>query len=101
MLGLGGIFVEAFDDVALRVAPISRADAQEMVEDIRGKRLLDGFRGRPPLDREALIKALMSISSMLTENPSIAEIDINPLLVLENRAVAVDARVLVNRKGVD
>jgi len=98
MLGLGGIFVEAFDDVAFRVAPLSRTDAQEMIQEIRGKRLLGGFRGRPPLDREALIKALTSISTMLTENPAIAEIDINPLLVLENGAVAVDARILVNRK---
>ena len=101
MLGLGGIFVEAFDDVALRVAPLSRADAQEMVEEIRGKRLLEGFRGRPPLDREALIKAITSISTMLTENPGIAEIDVNPLLVLENGAVALDARVLINSKQVN
>ena len=101
MLGLGGIFVEAFDDIAFRVAPISRADAQAMVEEIRGKRLLEGIRGKPPLDREALIKALTSISSMLTENPSIAEIDVNPLLVLEKGAVALDARVLVNKKQVN
>jgi acetyltransferase len=100
MLGLGGIFVEAFDDVAFRVAPLSRADAREMVEEIRGKRLLEGVRGKPSLDRDALIKALMSISSMLTENPAIAEIDVNPLLVLENGAVALDARVLVDRKQV-
>jgi acetyltransferase len=101
MLGLGGIFVEAFDDVAFRVAPISRADAQEMVEEIRGKRLLKGIRGKPPLDREALIKALTSVSSMLTENPAIAELDINPLLVLENGAIALDARVLVSRNQVN
>lgn len=100
MLGLGGIFVEAFDDIAFRVAPISRADAQAMVEEIRGKRLLEGIRGKPPLDREALIKALISISSMLTENPSIAEIDVNPLLVLEKGALALDARVLVSKKKI-
>jgi acetyltransferase len=101
MLGLGGILVEAFDDVAFRVAPLSRADAQDMIEEIRGKRLIEGFRGKPPLDREALIKTLTSISSMLTENSAIAEIDINPLLVLENGAVSVDARVLVDRKQAD
>jgi acyl-CoA synthetase (NDP forming) len=100
MFGLGGIFVEVFDDVAFRVAPLSRTDAQEMVEEIRGNRLLEGVRGKPPLDREALIKALTSISSMLTENPAIAEIDINPLLVLERGAVALDARVVVNREHV-
>jgi acyl-CoA synthetase (NDP forming) len=95
MLGLGGIYVEVFDDVAFRVAPLSLTDAQEMVEEIRGRRVLQGVRGKPPLDREALVKALRSISSMLTENPAIAEIDINPLLVLENEAVALDARVVV------
>jgi len=63
--------------------------------------LLEGFRGKPALDREALVKALIAISSMLTENPSIAEIDVNPLLVLEKGAVALDARVLVNKKQVN
>ena len=100
MLGLGGIYVEVFDDVAFRVAPLKRTDAQEMIEELRGKRLLEGVRGKPPLDREALIKALTAISSMLIENPAISEIDINPLLVLENGAAALDARVLVSRKQV-
>ncbi|HXX72452.1 MAG TPA: acetate--CoA ligase family protein, partial [Candidatus Acidoferrales bacterium] len=98
MLGLGGIFVEAFDDVAFRVAPLTRADCEEMIEEIRGKRLLKGIRGRPPLDREALIKTLTSISKILTENPTITELDINPLIVFEKGAVAVDARVLVSGK---
>jgi hypothetical protein len=100
MLGLGGTYVEVFDEVTFRIAPLTLIDAQEMVEEIRGNRLLRGVRGKPPLDREALIKALAAISSMLMENPRIGEIDINPLLVLENGAAAVDARVLVNRKQV-
>jgi len=100
MFGLGGMFVEVFDDVAFRVAPLGRADAQAMIEEIRGKRLLAGVRGKPALDRLALIKALISISSMLTENPAIAEIDINPLLVLGSGAAALDARVVVNREQV-
>jgi len=98
MLGLGGVFVEALDDVTFRVAPLSRTDAEEMVEEIHGNRMLHGFRGRPPLNREALIRALTSISNMLTENPAIAEIEINPLVVLENGAVALDARVLIKRE---
>jgi acetyltransferase len=98
ILGLGGVFVEVFDDVAFRVAPLSRADAEEMVEEIRGKRLLDGFRGKPRLDRETLIKALTSVSDILTENRTIAELDINPLFVLEKGVVAVDARVLVSTR---
>jgi acetyltransferase len=100
MLGLGGVFVEAFDDVVFRVAPISEVDAKDMIEEIRGKQLLDGFRGRPRLDRQALVKALISVSNILTENPTVAEIDVNPLLVLEKGTVAVDARILVNRNQV-
>jgi acetyltransferase len=100
MLGLGGVFVEAFDDVVFRVAPISEVDAKDMIQEIRGKRLLEGFRGKPPLDRQALVKALISVSNILTENRTIAEVDVNPLLALEKGTVAVDARILVNRNEV-
>ncbi len=95
MFGLGGIYVEVFSDVTFRVAPLSRADAEEMIEEVRGKRLLEGVRGKPPVDREALIKAILSLSRMLVENPRITELDINPLLVLEHGAAAVDARAAV------
>jgi len=95
MFGLGGIYVEVFSDVAFRVAPLSRVDAEEMIEEVRGKRLLEGVRGKPPVDREALIKAVLSLSRMLVENPRITELDINPLLVLEHGAAAVDARAVV------
>jgi len=95
MFGLGGIYVEVFSDVAFRVAPLSRADAEEMIEEVRGKRLLEGVRGKPPVDREALIKTVLSLSRMLVENPRITELDINPLLVLEHGAAAVDARAVV------
>jgi acetyltransferase len=95
MFGLGGIYVEVFSDVAFRVAPLGRADAEEMIEEVRGKRLLEGVRGKPPVDRQALIKAILSLSRMLVENPRITELDINPLLVLEHGAAAVDARAVV------
>jgi acetyltransferase len=95
MFGLGGIYVEVFSDVTFRVAPLSRVDAEEMIEEVRGKRLLEGVRGKSPMDREALIKAILSLSRMLVENPRITELDINPLLVLEHGAAAVDARAAV------
>ena len=95
MFGLGGIYVEVFGDVAFRVAPLSRADAEEMIEEVRGRRLLEGVRGKPPMDRETLIKALLSLSRMLVENPRLTEVDINPLLVLDRGVVAVDARAVV------
>jgi acyl-CoA synthetase (NDP forming) len=95
MFGLGGTNVEVFNDVAFRVAPLSRYDAEEMIEELRGKRLLDGVRGKPPMDRETIIRALLSVSRMLVENSRIIEVDVNPLLVLEHGAAAVDARVVV------
>jgi len=99
MLGSGGIFVEAFDNVTFRVAPITRAEARQMIEEIRGKRLLEGLRGKPKLDKEALVDSILSVSSILKENPVIAELDINPLVVLQKGAMAVDARLLVSGKG--
>ena len=95
MFGLGGTYVEVFNDVSFRVAPLSRTDAEEMIGEVRGKRLLDGVRGKPPMDQESLIKALLSLSCMLVDNPSITEVDINPLLVLEHGVAAVDARAVV------
>jgi acetyltransferase len=95
MFGMGGIYVEVFSDVVFRVAPLSRADAEGMIEEVRGKHLLGGARGKPPMDRETLIRVLLSLSRMLVENPRITEVDINPLLVLERGAAAVDARAVV------
>ncbi|MGB9024255.1 MAG: acetate--CoA ligase family protein [Candidatus Bathyarchaeia archaeon] len=95
MFGLGGTYVEVFNDVSFRVAPLSRTDAEEMIGEVRGKRLLDGVRGKPPMDQESLINALLSLSCMLVDNPSITEVDINPLLVLEHGVAAVDARAVV------
>jgi len=94
MFGLGGVFVEVFGDVAFRVAPLTRADAEEMIAEIRGRALLEGARGRPPADREALVEAILAFSRLLVENPDIAEIEINPLLALPEGVVAVDARWL-------
>jgi acyl-CoA synthetase (NDP forming) len=94
MFGLGGIHVEVLEDVTFRVAPLSRADAEEMIEEVRGRRLLSGVRGKPPVDRKALIQALLSLSRLLMENPCILEVDINPLIVLREGCVAVDARIV-------
>jgi acyl-CoA synthetase (NDP forming) len=84
--------------VAFRVVPLSRADANEMIEEVHGKQLLGGARGKPRADREALVTALLSVSHMLAENPRISELDINPLLVLERGVVALDARAVVSNE---
>ena len=95
MFGLGGVHVEVFDDVAFRVAPLTRFDAQEMIDEVKASRLLEGARGAPPADREGLIEAILSISRLMATNPHVVELDVNPLLVLEEGAVAVDARAVI------
>ncbi len=95
MFGLGGIYVEVFDDVAFRVAPLTREDAEEMISEVKGSRLLQGIRGEKPSDVEAVVDCLLRLSQLLQDFSSIAEVDINPLIVLEKGAVAVDARIVL------
>ncbi len=93
--GLGGIFVEVFEDVSFRVVPITREDAIEMMKEIKGYKILKGYRGKKPVDLEALTDILLKTSKMLEENPEIKELDINPVFALPNGAVAVDARIII------
>jgi acetate---CoA ligase (ADP-forming) len=97
MFGMGGVYVELFEDVAFRLAPLAREDAEEMVAEVKGSRLLQGVRGEPSSDVEAVVEALLALSRLLVECPEIAEVDVNPLLVFEQGAAAVDARVVVKR----
>lgn len=95
MFGVGGIFTEAFSDISFRLAPLSRSDAAEMLEEIRGKALLGNFRGEKAVDREALIQTLLGLSRIGTDHPEVSEIDLNPLLVTpRGRVLAVDSLVL-------
>ena len=95
MFGLGGVYVEVFEDVAFRLAPLTREGAKEMVSEVRGSRLLYGVRGEPPADVEAVVEALLALSRLLVECPEVVEVDINPLLAFERGVAAVDARVVV------
>jgi acetyl-CoA synthetase (ADP-forming) len=95
MFGLGGIFTEALKDVTFRVAPLSKEDALEMIDEIKTKKLLGEFRGSPAVDREALAKALVGIGELGMSCDSIAEIDINPLIICGDKPVAVDALVVL------
>jgi acetyltransferase len=97
MFGLGGIFVEVFKDVAFRLAPIGRTEAGRMIREIRGFKLLSGFRGRPTADLEALERAVVSLSDLAVNHPEISEMDINPLLVHgEGKgATVVDCRMIL------
>lgn len=95
--GLGGIYVEALKDVSFRIAPFSRNEANEMIREIRSYPLLEGVRGEPPADHEAMVDALMRISQLVTDFPEIVELDINPLTVFEEGqgAVAIDMRLVL------
>jgi acetyl-CoA synthetase (ADP-forming) len=93
MLGTGGIFVEVFRDVTFRVCPISKSDALEMISELRSSPILNGARGRKPVDKEAIASTLVKASKLLEqENPS--EFDINPLMCDEKGCMAVDMRIL-------
>jgi len=81
MFGIGGIFVEVFQDVEFRLAPIGRNEARRMIRKIKGYKLLRGFRNRPATDIERVEKALVALSDMVIRHPEIMELDINPLLV--------------------
>jgi acyl-CoA synthetase (NDP forming) len=95
MFGIGGVFTEAFSDVAFRLAPLSESDAAEMLTEIQGKALLGKFRGEMPADRKVLIQALLGLSRVGESHPEVVEIDINPLLVTPaGQILAVDALVL-------
>ncbi|MDO9097817.1 MAG: acetate--CoA ligase family protein [Candidatus Methanoperedens sp.] len=94
MFGLGGIFVEVYKDVSFRVVPIEKSDALDMISEIKGYPILKGIRGRKPADIDAIARVLVSVSDM-AEKENIIELDINPLIVNESGAVAVDARAMV------
>ena len=95
MFGLGGIFVEALQDVVFRIAPIDEVQARDMLHSIRGAKVLGGIRGMPPADEHALADTLCRLGQLAVDFPQIAELDVNPLLAFERGAIAVDARVKV------
>jgi len=95
MFGLGGIFVELLKDVNFRVAPITAEDAKEMITQLKAYPLLKGFRNSPPADIDALVGILCATSKLVTENPDIKELDLNPVLAYQTGAKTVDARIIL------
>jgi acetyltransferase len=94
MVGMGGIFVEVYKDVAFRMVPLRRRDALDMIGEIKAQALFDGARKRPKLDRDELAEILLRISALVEAAPEIKEIDLNPLVITEKGLVAIDARVI-------
>ncbi len=92
MFGLGGIFTEIFEDVTFRLIPITRKDAFNMLESVKGNILLKGYRGKPPADRERLVDALLKVSKLVEDNAEIKELELNPVVVYENGLLVLDGR---------
>jgi acyl-CoA synthetase (NDP forming) len=94
---LGGIYVEILKDATFRVAPFSRDEAQQMLGELRARALLDGVRGKPPVDKETIIDTLLRVGQLVTDFPEIVELDINPLMVFEQGqgAAAIDMRLIL------
>jgi len=96
MFGLGGIYTEVLKDVTFRVAPLEERDAVDMMEEIKATKILGSFRGMSPVDKDVMIKALIGMGRIGLENDSVAEIDVNPLIVsADGKPVAVDALVVL------
>jgi acetyl-CoA synthetase (ADP-forming) len=95
MFGLGGIFVEILKDVAFRVCPVERADIEEMLTEIEGIKMLQGYRGQPRCDVDSIIEIILQISRLALDYPVIKGIDLNPILVYDKGALVVDAKILL------
>ena len=95
MFGLGGIFSELQADVGFALAPLNRSAALKLIERLGARRLLEGFRGRAPLNKELMAETLVSLGHLGTTNPQIEQIDINPMAVVDGSPVAVDATVIL------
>jgi acetyl-CoA synthetase (ADP-forming) len=97
MFGIGGIFTEIYNDVAFRVAPIERIDAWNLIHDLKGSRILEGARGKPPADLDAIINVLLSVSDLITEHDTISQLDLNPVVAYSDSVCAVDTRIIIRQ----
>jgi len=97
MFGLGGIMVEVLKDVAFRIVPLTRRDAREMIREIKGYPVLEGYRGQEAVAVDKLEEMILQVSDFAEKHPEVAEIDLNPVFAGSDGAVAVDARVILGK----
>ena len=95
MFGLGGILVEILKDVSFRIVPLAQRDARDMIKEIKGYPLLEGYRGQEPVDVANLEELIIKVSDFVEQHPEVEEIDLNPIFAYSDGAVAVDARVIL------
>ncbi|HUU64160.1 MAG TPA: acetate--CoA ligase family protein [Dehalococcoidia bacterium] len=96
MFGLGGILVEVLKDVSFRIVPLTKRDAREMIREIKGYPILEGYRGQEPANIAVLEELLLKVSEFVDSRPEIAELDINPIFAYSDGALAIDARVILD-----
>jgi acetyl coenzyme A synthetase (ADP forming)-like protein len=95
MFGLGGIFVEVTSDVVFRMVPLTKEESLDMIHEIRGRKILGNFRGKPAVDVYAVADIIQKLSALLTDHPEILEVDMNPVIASESGAIVVDARMAI------
>lgn len=95
MFGLGGVLVEVLKDVSFRIVPVTGRDAEEMIREIRGYPILGGYRGQEPASISALEEIIVKVSQFIEQNPQIRELDLNPVFAYKDKAIAVDARIIL------
>jgi acyl-CoA synthetase (NDP forming) len=99
MFGLGGVLVEVLEDVSFRIVPLVKRDAQEMIKEIKGHPLLEGYRGQEPANIEMLEETLLKLSDLAQSHSEIKEIDLNPIFAYKDGLTAVDARIILEEKA--
>ncbi len=97
MFGLGGVLVEVLKDVAFRAIPLSANDARSMLAQLAGRQILDGVRGQPPVDKDALVDLILKVAQVVQAYPEIAEVDLNPVLLYPDGYAVVDARIITRK----
>ena len=98
MFGLGGILVEILKDVSFRIVPLEKRDAREMVHEIKGYPVLEGYRGQEAVDIDNLENMILQVSEFVEKNPQISELDLNPVFAYSDGAIAVDARIIISEE---
>ncbi len=99
MFGIGGILVEIIKDVSFRIVPLIKKDAREMIREIKGYPILEGYRGQEAADIPFLEDLILKVSDFVEKNPEIKELDLNPVFAYKDGAVAVDARIILEPSG--
>lgn len=99
MFGLGGVFVEVLKDVTFRITPIDEREALNMINEVKAKSILEGYRGQPPVDKLSIARVITGVSRLLEDIEEIESIDLNPIMAFPDKCIVADARIIVRRRN--